>query len=137
MYVEKVSMRLKKIYTLLTSVFSLLTIYEVIIYILGKSNYFGLFYIALNLFILFLMFMVSINIKKGNTMIRISKNAIIVILGLLSSFVLKYILSSVFGYVDESDVYINKIFISLKIVKPIIYIVIGALSYLEYKNMKI
>ena len=130
-------MRLKKIYTLLTSVFSLLTIYEVIIYILGKSNYFGLFYIALNLFILFLMFMVSINIKKGNTMIRISKNAIIVILGLLSSFVLKYILSSVFGYVDESDVYINKIFISLKIVKPIIYIVIGALSYLEYKNMKI
>lgn len=130
-------MRLKKIYTLLTSVFSLLTIYEVIIYILGKSNYFGLFYIALNLFILFLMFMVSINIKKGNTMIRISKNAIIVVLGLLASFVLKYILSSVFGYVDESDVYIGKIFISLKIVKPIIYLVLGALSYLEYKNMKI
>lgn len=130
-------MRLKKIYTLLTSVFSLLTIYEVIIYILGKSNYFGLFYIALNLFIVFLMFMVSINIKKGNTMIRISKNAIIVVLGMLSSFVLKYILSSVFGYIDESDVYINKIFISLKIVKPIIYLVLGALSYLEYKNMKI
>ena len=130
-------MRLKKIYTLLTSVFSLLTIYEVIIYILGKSNYFGLFYIALNLFIVFLMFMVSINIKKGNTMIRISKNAIIVVLGILSSFVLKYILSSVFGYVDESNVYINKIFISLKIVKPIIYLVLGALSYLEYKNMKI
>lgn len=130
-------MRLKKIYTLLTSVFSLLTIYEVIIYILGKSNYFGLFYIALNLFILFLMFMVSINIKKGNTMIRISKNAIIVVLGLLASFLLKYILSSVFGYVDESDVYIGKIFISLKIVKPIIYLVLGALSYLEYKNMKI
>ncbi len=130
-------MRLKKIYTLLTSVFSLLTIYEVIIYILGKSNYFGLFYIALNLFIVFLMFMVSINIKKGNTMIRISKNAIIVVLGILSSFVLKYILSSVFGYIDESDVYINKIFVSLKIVKPIIYLVLGALSYLEYKNMKI
>lgn len=130
-------MRLKKIYMLLTSIFSLLTIYEVIVYVLGSSNYFGLFYLILNLFIVFLMFMVSVNIKKGNTMIRISKNAIIVVLGLLASFVLKYILSSVFGYVDESEVYINRVFISLKIVKPIIYLMLGILSYLEYKNMKI
>lgn len=130
-------MKLKKIYMLLTSIFSLLTIYEVIVYVLGSSNYFGLFYLILNLFIVFLMFMVSVNIKKGNTMIRISKNAIIVILGLLASFVLKYILSSVFGYVDESGVYINRVFISLKIVKPIIYLMLGILSYLEYKNMKI
>ena len=83
-------MRLKKIYMLLTSIFSLLTIYEVIIYILGKSNYFGLFYLILNLFIVFLMFMVSVNIKKGNTMIRISKNAIIVVLGIFCSFVLNF-----------------------------------------------
>lgn len=130
-------MKLKKIYMLLTSIFSLLTIYEVIVYVLGSSNYFGLFYLILNLFIVFLMFMVSVNIKKGNTMIRISKNAIIVVLGLLASFVLKYILSSAFGYVDESGVYINRVFISLKIVKPIIYLMLGILSYLEYKNMKI
>lgn len=130
-------MKLKKIYMLLTSIFSLLTIYEVIVYVLGSSNYFGLFYLILNLFIVFLMFMVSVNIKKGNTMIRISKNAILVVLGLLASFVLKYILSSVFGYVDESGVYINRVFISLKIVKPIIYLMLGILSYLEYKNMKI
>lgn len=130
-------MKLKKIYMLLTSIFSLLTIYEVIVYVLGSSNYFGLFYLILNLFIVFLMFMVSVNIKKGNTMIRISKNAILVVLGLLASFVLKYILSSVFGYVDESGVYINRVFISLKIVKPIIYLMLGVLSYLEYKNMKI
>lgn len=130
-------MRLKKIYMLLTSIFSLLTIYEVIIYILGKSNYFGLFYLIFNLFIVFLMFMVSVNIKKGNTMIRISKNAIIVILGIFCSFVLKLILSGVFGYVDESNVYISNIFISLKVVKPIIYLILGILSYLEYKNMKI
>ena len=130
-------MKLKKIYMLLTSIFSLLTIYEVIVYVLGSSNYFGLFYLILNLFIVFLMFMVSVNINKGNTMIRISKNAIIVVLGLFASFVLKYILSSVFGYVDESGVYINRVFISLKIVKPIIYLMLGVLSYLEYKNMKI
>lgn len=130
-------MRLKKIYMLLTSIFSLLTIYEVIIYILGKSNYFGLFYLFLNLFIVFLMFMVSVNIKKGNTMIRISKNAIIVVLGIFCSFVLKLILSKVFGYVDESNAYISNIFISLKVVKPIIYLMLGILSYLEYKNMKI
>ena len=130
-------MRLKKIYMLLTSIFSLLTIYEVIIYILGKSNYFGLFYLILNLFIVFLMFMVSVNIKKGNTMIRISKNAIIVVLGIFCFFVLKLILSKVFGYVDESNAYISNIFISLKVVKPIIYLILGILSYLEYKNMKI
>ena len=130
-------MRLKKIYMLLTSIFSLLTIYEVIIYILGKSNYFGLFYLILNLFIVFLMFMVSVNIKKGNTMIRISKNAIIVVLGIFCSFVLKLILSGVFGYVDESNDYISNIFISLKVGKPIIYLILGILSYLEYKNMKI
>ena len=130
-------MRLKKIYMLLTSIFSLLTIYEVIIYILGKSNYFGLFYLILNLFIVFLMFMVSVNIKKGNTMIRISKNAIIVVLGIFCSFVLKLILSGEFGYVDESNAYISNIFISLKVVKPIIYLILGILSYLEYKNMKI
>lgn len=122
---------------LLTSIFSLLTIYEVIIYILGKSNYFGLFYLILNLFIVFLMFMVSVNIKKGNTMIRISKNAIIVVLGIFYSFVLKLILSGVFGYVDESNAYISNIFISLKVGKPIIYLILGILSYLEYKNMKI
>ena len=122
---------------LLTSIFSLLTIYEVIIYILGKSNYFGLFYLILNLFIVFLMFMVSVNIKKGNTMIRISKNAIIVVLGIFCSFVLKLILSGVFGYVDESNDYISNIFISLKVGKPIIYLILGILSYLEYKNMKI
>ena len=126
-------MRLKKIYMLLTSIFSLLTIYEVIIYILGKSNYFGLFYLILNLFIVFLMFMVSVNIKKGNTMIRISKNAIIVVLGIFCSFVLKLILSGVFGYVDESNAYISNIFISLKVGKPIIYLILGILSYLEYK----
>lgn len=130
-------MRLKKIYMLLTSIFSLLTIYEVIIYILGKSNYFGLFYLILNLFIVFLMFMVSVNIKKGNTMIRISKNAIIVVLGIFCFFVLKLILSKVFGYVDESNAYISNIFISLKVGKPIIYLILGILSYLEYKNMKI
>ena len=130
-------MRLKKIYMLLTSIFSLLTIYEVIIYILGKSNYFGLFYLILNLFIVFLMFMVSVNIKKGNTMIRISKNAIIVVLGIFCFFVLKLILSKVFGYVDESNAYISNIFISLKVGKPIIYLMLGILSYLEYKNMKI
>lgn len=130
-------MRLKKIYMLLTSIFSLLTIYEVIIYILGKSNYFGLFYLILNLFIVFLMFMVSVNIKKGNTMIRISKNAIIVVLGIFCSFVLKLIHSGVFGYVDESNAYISNIFISLKVGKPIIYLMLGILSYLEYKNMKI
>lgn len=130
-------MRLKKIYMLLTSIFSLLTIYEVIIYILGKSNYFGLFYLILNLFIVFLMFMVSVNIKKGNTMIRISKNAIIVVLGIFCSFVLKLILSGVFEYVDESNAYISNIFISLKVGKPIIYLMLGILSYLEYKNMKI
>ena len=122
---------------LLTSIFSLLTIYEVIIYILGKSNYFGLFYLILNLFIVFLMFMVSVNINKGNTMIRISKNAIIVVLGIFCSFVLKLILSGVFGYVDESNAYISNIFISLKVGKPIIYLILGILSYLEYKNMKI
>ena len=130
-------MRLKKIYMLLTSIFSLLTIYEVIIYILGKSNYFGLFYLILNLFIVLFMFMVSVNIKKGNTMIRISKNAIIVVLGIFCSFVLKLILSKVFGYVDESNAYISNIFISLKVGKPIIYLILGILSYLEYKNMKI
>ena len=41
-------MRLKKIYMLLTSIFSLLTIYEIIIYILGKSNYFGFFCFKVN-----------------------------------------------------------------------------------------
>lgn len=130
-------MKLKKIYMLLTSIFSLLTIYEVIVYVLGSSNYFGLFYLILNLFIVFLMFMVSVNIKKGNTMIRISKNAIIVVLGIFCSFVLKLVLSGVFGYVDESNAYISNIFISLKVVKPIIYLILGILSYLEYKNMKI
>ena len=84
-------MRLKKIYMLLTSIFSLLTIYEVII----------------------------------------------VVLGIFCSFVLKLILSGVFGYVDESNAYISNIFISLKVGKPIIYLILGILSYLEYKNMKI
>ena len=130
-------MKLKKLYFLLTCVYSLFTIYEVIMYLIGYSNYFGLFYIMFNLVILFLLIMVSINVKSSNTMIRLSKNGIIVFIGFMSCFVLKNILSSVFGYVDNSNEYIRSISLSINIVKPFIYVVLCFISYLEYKNMKI
>ena len=130
-------MKLKKTYTTLTTIFTLLTIYEFIRYIFNTSNYFGLFYIIVNLFIIFLMFMLSINIKKTNTKIRLSKNIIIITLGLTSSFILEFILNNIFTYKDQSSEYINNIYISIKILKPIIYLIISGLSYLEYKNTKI
>lgn len=130
-------MKLKKVYMLFSFIFSILTIYEVVVYLIGYSNYFGLYYIIVNLIILFMLIMVSVNVRNTNSKNRLVKNMVIIILGFISCFLLEYILSSVYSYSDQSKSYIKSIFISIRVLKPMVYVLLGGLSYLEYKNMKI
>lgn len=127
---------LKYFYKIITSLFVLLTIYELYTYIKTDSNFIGLFYLLFNLYILFILFTIYYNYNKSKKEIRISKNIMVIILGLISSFILGPILINIFNYTDASKIYINKIFIISKIIKPIIYVLLGIITYFEIKLIK-
>ena len=61
-------------YSLLTLIFIVLTILELINYFSFESNLIGVFYLILNLFIIFLLINMVVNFGKSNYKIRISKN---------------------------------------------------------------
>lgn len=118
-------------YLLLTLIFMVLTIFELINYINFESNIIGLLYLILNLFIIFLMVNMIFNFAKSNYKIRISKNLIIIIMGILSSYLLGYILPIILDYTDKSFMFVKEIYIYSKILKPIIYVFLGIICVLE------
>ena len=103
------------VYKLVLVLFSLLTIFEVIVYLISSSSFIGLLYLLINFVILF--------------------NIIIVAFGFMASF---YVSSKtiVFGYTEISENYFSKILISSKILKSIIYSFILFISYLEFDRIR-
>ena len=124
-------------YKIITILFAILTIYEMFIYMNNNASYFGLFYLFLNFFIMFLLITIAYNFKTSNKKIRFSKNMIVIIIGIISSFILTLILPYIFNYSDEAYLYNEKIYIISKIIKPIIYLTIGIISIVEIKKTKI
>ena len=106
------------VYKLVLVLFSLLTIFEVIVYLISSSSFVGLLYLLINFVILFMLFLVSTSVKKTNVRKRILFNIIIVAFGFMASF---YVSSKtiVFGYTEISENYFSKILISSKILKSI------------------
>ena len=123
------------VYKLVLVLFSLLTTFEVIVYLISSSSFIGLLYLLINFVILFMLFLVSTSVKKTNVRKRILFNIIIVAFGFMASF---YVSSKtiVFGYTEISENYFNKILISSKILKSIIYSFILFISYLEFDRIR-
>lgn len=123
------------VYKLVLVLFSLLTIFEVIVYLISSSSFIGLLYLLINFVILFMLFLVSTSVKKTNVRKRILINLIIVAFGFMASF---YVSSKtiVFGYTEISENYFNKILISSKVLKSIIYSFILFISYLEFDRIR-
>ena len=118
------------VYKLVLVLFSLLTIFEVIVYLISSSSFVGLLYLLINFVILFMLFVKKTNVRK-----RILFNIIIVAFGFMASF---YVSSKtiVFGYTEISENYFSKILISSKILKSIIYSFILFISYLEFDRIR-
>lgn len=125
---------IKIYYPVIALLYVFLTIYEVFIYMTMDSNYVGIVYLFLNLFVMFLLLTVTYNYKKASVKFRISKNIISIIIGLFSSFILPLILPSIMGYNDASKVFIDSTLISSLVLKPIIYISLSIVSFMEYKR---
>lgn len=123
------------VYKLVLVLFSLLTIFEFIVYLISSSSFIGLLYLLINFVILFMLFLVSTSVKKTNVRKRILFNIIIVAFGFMASF---YVSSKtiVFGYTEISENYFNKILISSKFLKSIIYSFILFISYLEFDRIR-
>lgn len=123
------------VYKLVLVLFSLLTIFEVMVYLISSSSFIGLLYLLINFVILFMLFLVSTSVKKTNVRKRILFNIIIVAFGFMASF---YVSSKtiVFGYTEISENYFSKILISSKILKSIIYSFILFISYLEFDRIR-
>ena len=118
-------------YSLLTLIFIVLTILELINYFSFESNLIGVFYLILNLFIIFLLINMDVNFGKSNYKIRISKNLIIIVIGILASYLLGYIIPIILDYSDNSFLFVENIYIYSKVLKPIIYVFLGIISVLE------
>ena len=127
---------IKYFYVFITALFALFTAYEIYMYMKVDSNYFGIFYLFLNFFVMFLLFTITYNYESANRNIRISKNIVSIIVGVLSSFVLAYLLLYIFHYVDDSFLFNDSIYVISKIIKPIMYLSLGVVSYLEIKQTK-
>lgn len=123
------------VYKLVLVLFSLLTIFEVIVYLISSSSFVGLLYLLINFVILFMLFLVSTSVKKTNVRKRILFNIIIVAFGFMASF---YVSSKtiVFGYTEINENYFSKILISSKVLKSIIYSFILFISYLEFDRIR-
>lgn len=127
---------LKYFYIFITSTFILLTIYEIVMYMKLDSNYLGIFYLFFNFFIMFLLFTMTYNYSKANKNIRVSKNIIVVVLGVFASFVLSLLLPHIFNYTDDSYLFNDYIFVISKILKPILYLLLAGVSVVEIKCVK-
>ena len=126
----------KIFYWVASILYVLATIYEIYIYMSMESNYVGIFYLFLSFFVMFLMLTVSYNYDRASVKHRISKNIIAISVGLFSSYIISLILPHVMGYEDASRMFINNTSLCSIIVKPVIYLGLGIITFLEYRRFK-
>ncbi len=118
-------------YVLLTFMFIVITCLEFINYLNFESNFIGLLYLIVNFVILFLLINMVLNFGKSNCKIRISKNLIVIVLGILSSYLLGYIIPWFLDYSDSSFLFVENIYVYSKVLKPILYVFLGVICILE------
>ncbi len=123
-------------YLFIVIIFSVFSIFEIYNYFYFNSNLFGLIYLIFSDFLCFNMFIIIFNFDAANYKIRVSKNIMIASIGLFSSFALYFFISNLISYIDESSNFIDRIFLTIKVFKPIIYLILIVFSFME-SNIKI
>ena len=118
---------------IITCIFIVLTLIELFIYMFSRNNLFGIYYLLSNLFIIFLLVPITHNYNKYFSSARLSKLIIVLVLIVFNSFILNLLVLKNMGYVDASNLYMNKIFVIRKILKPIIAFAVLIFILLEYR----
>lgn len=126
----------KVIIKIITLLYIIITFIETIKYLLFDSNIFGLIYLLISSFIIFLLVPTSYNYNRYFSGARISKFIIVVILGVFSSYFLNKIVLSL-SYVDVSSVYMDSIFLYKNIIKGIVYFLIFVFTCFEFRLDKL
>ncbi len=126
----------KMIIKLIALLYIAVTIIETIKYLFSDSNIFGLIYLLISFFIIFLLVPTCHNYNRYFSRARISKLIIIFILGIFSSYFLDKIILNL-SYTDSSNVYISSIFIYKNILKVGIYFFIFVFTFFEFKLDKL
>lgn len=130
--------KIKKLYLyLFTLIYILLSILEMISYLKINNTLYGVYYLIINLIILFFLIPVVYNYKRTYSKARISKIIIIIILMLFNSFALEHIILNIMNYMDSSQVYVQNIFLIKNIFKTILSISLMIFLVYETKLNKI
>ena len=111
--------------------FLILTLIELINYLIENSNTFGLIYLCIQAFIVFLFIPIFYNYKRYYSKERISKIIIIIIIGLFSSYFLNIVYFNMIDYVDNSSDMIDKIFVVKNYLKPLVYFFLSVFLFFE------
>ena len=115
----------------------LLSLIELIKYFIIDNTLYGVFYLLINLIILFFLIPCAYNYKKYYSAARISKLIIIVVLGIFNCYILEHIIINTMSYVDSSTNYIKSIFIYKNIFKGIVYFILLLFTLFEFKLEKV
>ena len=115
----------------------LLSLIELIKYFIIDNTLYGVFYLLINLIILFFLIPCAYNYKKYYSAARISKLIIIVVLGIFNCYILEHIIINTMSYVDSSTNYIKSIFIYKNIFKGIVYFILLLFTVFEFKLEKV
>jgi hypothetical protein len=117
----------KKLYFTYLGLYLLILFIEFVMYLRFNSTLFGLLYMIINLIIIFLLSISLYNYSELNLKIRLSKNAILIVLILFS------ILLSLFKYADQSKLFISNIKVCVYCLKPLMILMLSTLSFYDYK----
>lgn len=117
--------------------FMILTFIEIGIYMFSESNYYGVYYIVLNILICLSLIIINYNYSKASKVIRLSKNIINLLIVLFNNYFLLNVLNSIYKYVDSSSKYISNVYIISRIVKPILLVILVVISILEIYKIDI
>ena len=122
---------------IITLIFILLTIIELVVYMFSKNNLYGVIYIIMNLLVIFFLVPIAYNYNKYFSTARLSKLIIVFILIIFNSFILQLIVLNTMSYIDQSKEYIDKIFVIKSILKSIIDFIILIFILFEFKLDKL
>lgn len=125
----------KVIYSIITIVYIILTVFELFEYYIADSSFFGLIYLIMNFVVVFFLSTVAINYNKADVKLRISKIFIALFLGFFASFILKGLIYSLLDYKIYSSSLETYIFLTKNIFKPIIYTFLLSLNLVEIDNV--
>lgn len=118
---------------LITFIFILISLVELIKYLVVDNTLFGVYYSIINLVIVFLLVPCAYNYKKYYSKARISKLIMVILLILFNSFILENILFKSMGYMDSSKEYIKSIFVYKNILKTILSFILAIFLAFEFK----